>query len=105
VPPKEIPPPVPETPPPPVPDLPQLAEAEEAGDDEGDVEGTSDMEGAGIGTGIGPGVGPGRGSVKSKARKAWLSHTDWKCRRPGYDELESWCACASTCNPMESPVR
>jgi len=85
--PKAIPPPVPETPPPPVPEPPQLAEAEEAGDEEGDVEGSLDMEGAGIGTGISPGIGPGRGSVKSKARKAWLSHTDWRCRRPGYDEL------------------
>lgn len=89
-PPKEIPPPVIETPPPPpIPDPPQLAEAEEAGDDEGenDLEGASDMGGGGSGTGFGPGIGPGRGSVASKARKAWLSHTDWRCRRPGYDEL------------------
>jgi hypothetical protein len=81
--PKVIPPPVVEPPPPPVEDPPRMAEAEEAGDD-GDAGGGG---GGGTGTGIGTGTGPGAGAVKSKARKAWLTHTDWKCRRPGYDEL------------------
>lgn len=89
--PQVIPPPPPEQPPPPVEEPPKLAEAEEAGDadDEGDPDGPPGVGGGGggTGTGSGPGVGSGRGSVKSKARKAWLSHTDWKCRRPGYDEL------------------
>ena len=31
--------------------------------------------------------GPGQGSVKSKARKAWLVTTQWKCKRPGYEDL------------------
>jgi len=67
-----------------------MADAEEAGDDE---DGDSDDApgpgggGGGIGIGTGPGVGPGNGAVKSKARKAWLTHTDWRCRRPGYEEL------------------
>jgi hypothetical protein len=89
-PPKVIPPPVVEEPPPPLPEPPELAEADEAGDED-DGDGDPDAEpglggGGGMGTGIGPGVGPGDGSMTSKARKAWLSHTDWRCRRPGYDE-------------------
>ncbi len=90
-PPKVIPPPVVEEPPPPIPDPPKVAEAEEAGDED-DGDGDPDAlpglgGGGGTGTGSGPGVGPGHGSVTSKARQAWLSHTDWRCRRPGYDEL------------------
>jgi hypothetical protein len=91
--PQVIPPPPPEQPPPPVEEPPKLAEAEpeEAGDadDVGDADGPPGLGGGGggSGTGSGPGVGSGRGSVKSKARKAWLSHTDWRCTRPGYDEL------------------
>lgn len=94
VPPKEIPPPVAEQqpPPPPLPDPEPLAEAEEAGDDEGDVDadgapGGRGGGGTGTGTGTGTGVGPGTGSVGSRARKAWLARTDWRCRRPGHEEL------------------
>ena len=77
--PKVIPPPVVEEPPKPTEtDPPLLAEAEEAGDDDG----IDDSAG-----GTGPGVGPGQGSVKSKARKAWLVTTQWKCKRPGYEDL------------------
>lgn len=92
-PPPAIPPPPPEQPPPPLEEPPKIAsdEAEEPGDadDEGDPDGPPGLGGGGggSGTGSGPGVGPGRGSVRSRARKAWLTHTDWKCRRPGYDEL------------------
>jgi hypothetical protein len=89
--PQVIPPPLPEQPPPPpVEEPPALAEAEEAGDaDDGDLDAPpgDGAGGGGWGTGSGPGTGPGRGSVKSKARKAWLTHTDWKCSRPGYDEM------------------
>lgn len=91
--PKVIPPPVSETPPPPPRMLepPALAEAEEAGDED-DGDGDPDAApgpggGGGTGTGIGTGAGPGNGSVKSRARKAWLTRTDWRCRRPGYEEL------------------
>ena len=42
---------------------------------------------AASGTGSGPGTGPGHGSMTSKARMAWLTHTDWRCRRPGHDDL------------------
>ncbi|HVP61430.1 MAG TPA: hypothetical protein VMT11_12770 [Myxococcaceae bacterium] len=89
-PPKVIPPPVVETPPPPpVPDPPELAEAEEDGDeDDGDPDAAPGSGGGGgWGTGNGPGVGPGHGSMSSKARKAWLSHTDWRCLRPGNEDL------------------
>jgi len=86
-----IPPPPPEQPPHPVEEPPTLAEAEEAGDadDQGDADAPPGPGGggAGAGTGSGPGVGSGHGSVRSRARKAWLSHTDWRCRRPGYDDL------------------
>jgi hypothetical protein len=88
-PPKEIPPPVVEKPPlPEIPDPPKLAEAEDAGDDndEGDP-GASGLGGGGSGTGSGPGTGPGRGSITSKARMAWLTHTDWRCTRPGHEDL------------------
>ena len=89
-PPKEIPPPVVEQPPlPEIPDPPKMAEAEEAGDDDG-IEGdpgASGSGGGGSGTGSGPGTGPGHGSVVSKARLAWLTHTDWRCRRPGHEDL------------------
>jgi hypothetical protein len=88
--PKVVPPPVVEPPPPPpVEEPPKMAEAEEAGDDvDGDPDAAPGPGGGGvIGTGIGTGVGSGAGAVKSKARKAWLTHTDWKCRRPGYEEL------------------
>jgi hypothetical protein len=86
-PPKEIPPPVVEKPPvPEIPDPPTVAEVEEAGDD-GD-EGEPGGSGAGgSGTGNGTGTGPGRGSIVSKARMAWLTHTDWRCTRPGHDDL------------------
>ncbi|HUM10263.1 MAG TPA: hypothetical protein VLT82_04845 [Myxococcaceae bacterium] len=89
--PKVIPPPVVETPPPPLPEPPKVAEAEEAGEED-DGDGDPDAApglggGGGIGTGIGPGVGPGQGGVRSKARKAWLSHTDWRCLRPGNEDL------------------
>jgi len=78
-----IPPPVVEEPPKPAEaDPPLLAEAEDAGDDDG-IDGAA----GGTGTGSGPGVGPGQGSVKSKARKAWLVTTQWKCKRPGYEDL------------------
>jgi hypothetical protein len=62
-----------------------LAEAEEAGDDEGDdqgVEGGTRRGTSGTGTGIGTGSGTG-----SRARKAWLTHTDWRCPHPGHYEL------------------
>jgi hypothetical protein len=71
-------------------DPPKLAEAEEAGDDdgdEGDPGAASGVGGGGSGTGSGPGMGPGHGSIVSKARKAWLTHTDWRCRRPGNEDL------------------
>lgn len=87
--PKEIPPPVVEPPTaPPPPEPPALAEADEGddGDDGAEASGGSGP-GGGTGTGSGPATGSGHGSVASKARKAWVSHTDWKCRRPGYDEL------------------
>jgi len=81
--PKVIPPPVVEEPPKPTEtDPPLLAEAEDAGDDDG-----IDDSAGGTGTGRGPGVGPGQGGVKSKARKAWLVTTQWKCKRPGYEDL------------------
>jgi hypothetical protein len=89
-PPKEIPPPVVETPPlPEPPDPPELAEAEDSGDDaaEGDPGDASGVGGGGSGTGSGPGTGPGHGSIASKARMAWLAHTDWRCRRPGHEDL------------------
>jgi hypothetical protein len=88
-PPKEIPPPVVETPPPPeIPDPPQVVEAEEAGDDDGDEgDPNAGSGGGGPGTGNGPGMGPGRGSITSKARTAWLVHTDWHCSRPGHYDL------------------
>jgi len=83
--PKVVPPPVVEPPPPPIEEPPKIAEAEEAGDgEEGDP---SAAPGGVTGTGIGTGVGPGAGAVKSKARKAWLLNTNWKCHRPGYEEL------------------
>jgi hypothetical protein len=88
--PKVVPPPIVEPPPPPqAEEPPRMAEAEEAGDDEeGDPNAAPGPGGGGgTGTGIGMGVGPGAGAVKSKARKAWLTRTDWKCRRPGYEEL------------------
>ena len=89
-PPKEIPPPVLETPPlPEFPDPPKVAEAEEAGDDdadEGDPGEGSGSGGGGSGTGRGHGTGPGDDTV-SKARMAWLTHTDWRCRRPGHEDL------------------
>ena len=88
-PPEEIPPPVVETPPPPPEDPPAVAEADD-GLDEDDAEGTGDPAvggGGGWGTGSGPGSGSGHGSVASKARKAWLLNTDWRCRRPGYEDL------------------
>ncbi|HEY3586858.1 MAG TPA: hypothetical protein VGK85_06890 [Myxococcaceae bacterium] len=86
--PKEIPPPVVEKPPlPEIPDAPKVAEAEEATDDDGD-EGEPGGSGAGgSGTGSGTGKGPGRGSIVSKARMAWLTHTDWRCLRPGHEDL------------------
>jgi protein TonB len=93
VPPREIPPPVAEQQPPPLPPLPDLepvAEFEDAGDDDGDLDASGPPGvggGGGTGTGTGTGVGPGTGSVKSRARKAWIARTDWRCRRPGYDEL------------------
>ena len=34
----------------------------------------------------GHGTGPGDDTV-SKARMAWLTHTDWRCRRPGHEDL------------------
>jgi len=87
-PPKEIPPPVVEEPPvPEVPDPPQVAEAEEAGDDDGDEGDPGGSGEGGSGTGSGPGTGPGNGSIVSKARTAWLTHTDWRCTRPGHDDL------------------
>jgi len=88
-PPKEIPPPVVEMPPlPEIPDPPRVAEAEEAGDDPGDEgEPGSGAGGSGSGTGSGPGTGSGRGSIASKARMAWLTHTDWRCHRPGHEDL------------------
>ena len=88
-PPKEIPPPVVEMPPlPEISDPPKVAEAEEAGDDPGDDgEPGSGAGGSGSGTGSGPGTGSGRGSIASKARMAWLTHTDWRCRRPGHEDL------------------
>lgn len=89
-PPKEIPPPVVETPPlPEPPEPPRVAEAEEAGDDDAGDEGESGTGsgGGGLGTGSGPGTGPGHGSVTSKARMAWLTHTDWRCLRPGHEDL------------------
>ncbi|HEY1418836.1 MAG TPA: hypothetical protein VGF41_13075 [Myxococcaceae bacterium] len=86
--PKEIPPPVVEPPtPPPQPEPPALAEADEGDDTDDGAEAAGGSGTGGIGTGGGPAIGPGRGSMASKARKAWVSHTDWKCRRPGYDEL------------------
>jgi hypothetical protein len=88
-PPNEIPPPVVEKPPlPERPDPPTLAEAEEAGDDaaEGDPGDASGVGGA-SGTGSGLGTGPGHGSIASKERRAWLAHTDWRCRRPGHEDL------------------
>ncbi len=88
-PPKEIPPPVVETPPvPEPPEPPRLAEAEEAGDDAGDEgEPGTGVGGGGLGTGSEYGMGPGHGSMTSKARMAWLTHTDWRCRRPGHEDL------------------
>ncbi|HTS80614.1 MAG TPA: hypothetical protein VMH40_08445 [Myxococcaceae bacterium] len=86
IPPAVIPPPVVE-PPEPVPDPPQLADAEDLGDDDAGDDDAGPGIGGGPGGGIGPGVGSGQGSVKSKARKAWLARTDWRCFRPGYDEL------------------
>jgi len=87
-PPKEIPPPVVEKPPvPEVPDPPKLAETEEAGDDEGEEGDPGATGSGGSGTGFGPGTGPGHGSIASRARMAWLSHTDWRCRRPGHEDL------------------
>jgi len=88
-PPKEMPPPVVEMPPPPeILDPPRVADAEEAGDDPGDEgELGSGAGGSGSGTGSGPATGPGRGSIASKARMAWLSHTDWRCHRPGHEDL------------------
>ena len=81
--PKVIPPPVVEEPPKPTEaDPPLLAEAEDAWDDDG-----IDDAAGGTGTGGGLGVGPGQGSMKSKARKAWLVTTQWKCKRPGYEDL------------------
>jgi outer membrane biosynthesis protein TonB len=86
--PKEIPPPVVEPPTPPPPEPPALAEADEGDDtDDGSEAASGSGTGGGTGTGSGPATGSGRGAVASKARKAWVSHTDWKCRRPGYDEL------------------
>ena len=91
--PRVIPPPVVEPPPPPVPEPepPQVAEAEEAGDDDdgdGDPDGVpGGRGGGGSGTGTGTGTGPGTGAVKSKARGAWISHNDWKCLRPGDEDL------------------
>ncbi|HEY1907841.1 MAG TPA: hypothetical protein VGG91_17465 [Myxococcaceae bacterium] len=86
--PKEIPPPVVEPPtPPPQPEPPALAEADEGDDTDDGAEAAGGSGTGGIGTGSGPAIGPGQGSMASKARKAWVSHTDWKCRRPGYDEL------------------
>jgi hypothetical protein len=84
--PKEIPLPVVEPPVPP-PEPPALAEAEEVGDTEEGAASDGPGQGGGSGTGSGPGVGPGHGSVASKARKAWVSHTDWHCRRPGNEDL------------------
>ena len=86
-PPREIPPPVVETPPE-IPEPPKVADAEEAGDDDGD-EGDSNAGSGdgGPGTGSGPETGPGRGGVASKARSAWLLHTDWRCSRPGHYDL------------------
>ena len=90
-PPREIPPPVVETPPPPeIPDPPKVAEAEEAGDDEGDegdLNAGFGSGGGGSGTGNGTGPGPAHGGVVSRARTAWLTHTDWHCTRPGHYDL------------------
>jgi len=88
-PPKEIPPPVVEAPPlPEVPEPPKIAEADEAGDDDGDEgEPGAGAGSGGSGTGGGTGTGPGQGSIVSKARMAWLTHTDWRCTRPGHDDL------------------
>jgi hypothetical protein len=86
--PKEIPPPVVEPPEPPPPEPPALAEADEGDDTDDGAEASSGSgTGGGSGTGTGPATGSGYGAVASKARKAWVSHTDWKCLRPGYDEL------------------
>jgi len=74
-------------PPPPVeePPLEPLAAAEELEDDgEGDDLGLPGGTGAG-GSGNGSGTGTGNGSGPSRARSAWLTHTDWSCRHPGHD--------------------
>jgi hypothetical protein len=63
---------------------------DEPGEDEGDEGGTGLGSGTGSGTGIGPGTGSGSGpgtGVASKERKAWLARTDWKCLRPGMEDL------------------
>jgi hypothetical protein len=87
--PKEIPPPVVEPPtPPPPPEPPALAEADEGEDTDDGAEGAGGSgPGGETGVGSGPATGPGHGSVASKARKAWLSHTDWRCTRPGNEDL------------------
>ena len=48
--------------------------------------GTGTGTGTGTGSGTGSGTGPGTGG-KSKERKAWLQTTNWKCSRPGMEEL------------------
>jgi hypothetical protein len=88
-PPARIPPPVVEAPRPPPPSDPVSHELEDV-DDEGDLDadpGIAVGGGGGNGSGSGPAEGPGHGSIKSKARGAWLTHTDWRCTRPGHEDL------------------
>jgi Gram-negative bacterial TonB protein C-terminal len=67
---------------------PEEAESDESEADGETATGAGSGSGGGVGTGTGTGVGPGHGAgVPSKERKAWLVHTDWKCTRPGQEDL------------------
>ena len=88
-PPPRIPPPVVEAPPPPPAPEPIPGDVEDD-DEEGDLDTEADLAvsgGGGNGSGTGPVEGPGHGSIKSKTRGAWLTHTDWRCTRPGHEDL------------------
>lgn len=93
--PLKAPPPLPTKSPPELPPPEPVAELDDV-DDAEDEDSSNAPTGApdgtglgGVGTGTGKGIGSGTDLVpaKSKARKAWLVRTDWRCSRPGYDDL------------------
>jgi protein TonB len=80
----EEPPPVPEEPEPEPPALDDVGE--EDGVEGGTGLGSGTGTGTGTGSGTGSGTGPGTGGP-SKARKAWLESVEWRCDRPGMEDL------------------